>query len=367
MGKRVYTKTNFDEVKNLSIVLTVIIFGIIVIIHEGGHFLAAKKCGVLVEEFAIGMGPKIFSKIKGETLYSVRLFPVGGFCRMADDDIGSNSSRGFNSVSIYKKMIIVLAGVIMNFLLAFFISAGLESFSVHSELNISKVEANSPAATAGIMPGDKIVGIDNSSVHIYDDLRFELMTLKGDRTTVSVERNGKNMDFKLEPIKTSEGNKLGVVLEVKSPLFGESIEGYERAGILDVLHSGFWEMVYMVKTTVYGITQMVTMQISVDEVAGPIGLTTFVGDVYQESVKISIWSVVYNIAYITALLSANLGVMNILPIPALDGGRFIFLILEWFRGKPIPPEKEGAVHIVGFFLLMAFGIFIAFNDIIKLM
>ncbi len=333
-------------------------------IHEWGHFIAAKKCGVIVEEFAVGMGPKIWGKQKGETLYSIRAFPIGGYCKMADEDKEAFSNRGFNGISVWKRMIIILAGVFMNFVLAIFISAVMVMFTGYGENIVSRVSENSLAENIGIIAGDEIVNIDNSGIHLFDDVNFRLSQRKSENILVGYERNGEYFETE---VNIKNGERLGVAFGAKAPLFGEDIEGVEKVGFFESIRVGFWKCVYMVKITFYGLSELFTMRVSLDDVAGPIGLTTVVNDVYEETIKESVWNMIGSMASIAALLSANLGVMNLLPIPALDGGRFVFLLIEAIRRKPIPPEKEGMIHFAGFAVLMAFGILIAFNDVFKLL
>lgn len=348
----------------MSIIITIIIFGIVVMIHEWGHFIAAKKSGVIVEEFAVGMGPKLWGKQKGETLYSVRLFPIGGYCKMADEDKEGSDKKGFNNISVWKRMIIVLAGVFMNFILAIFISSVIIMFVGYGGSTISYVSKESPAEKAGLQAGDKIVSVDGSDVHLMEEIKFRISQRKSENIAIEYERNGEYFET---TANIPGGSSFGITVPKKTALFGESEEGFEKAGFFDSIAAGFWESVYMVKVTFYGLTQLFTAQVSLDDVAGPIGLTTVIGEVYEKTINISIWSTVINIANIAALLSANLGVMNLLPIPALDGGRFVFLVIEAIRRKPIPPEKEGMIHFAGFAILMFFGILVAFNDVFKLL
>jgi len=333
-------------------------------IHEWGHFIAAKKCGVLVEEFAVGMGPKLWGKQKGETLYSVRLFPIGGYCKMSDENDENSDKKGFNNISVWKRMIIILAGVFMNFVLAIFINAVIIMFVGYAGNDVSTVLEQSFAEKAGITAGDEIVSVNGSSVHLFDDISFRISQRKSDNIIVGYERNGEYFETN---INIPEGEKLGITVNKKNPLFGDKTEGLESVGFFDSLRAGFWESVYMVKITFYGIGQLFTMQMSLDDVAGPIGLTSAVDDIYEKTIQVSVWDTVLSMVNIAALLSANLGVMNLLPIPALDGGRFVFLVLEAIRRKPISPEKEGMIHFAGFALLMAFGILVAFNDVFKLL
>ncbi len=348
----------------MSIIITIIIFGIIVMIHEWGHFIAAKKCGVLVEEFAIGMGPKLWGKQKGETLYSIRLFPLGGFCRMADEDKENSDKRGFNNISVWKRMIIVLAGVFMNFILAIAVSSIIIMFTGYGDNVIRDVEKGSTAEAIGLKNGDELVNINGSSIHLYEDIRFRMYQRESENILIGYERDGEYFETQ---VNLKSGEKLGIITDAKTPLFDQKYEEMEKTGFFESIKAGFWKSVYMVKVTFYGLKSLVTMQVSLNDVSGPIGMTAVVNDIYEETIQISIWSTIINMANLAALLSANLGVMNLLPIPALDGGRFIFLIIEAIRRKPIPPEKEGMVHIIGFGILMALGIFIAFNDIFKML
>lgn len=350
----------------MSIIITIIIFGIIVLIHEFGHFIVATKSGVLVEEFAIGMGKKIFGIKRGDTLYSIRIFPLGGFCRMADENQPDTEKIGLNNANVLVKIAIVLAGPFMNFVLAFVICTILVMVNGFGETTVQDLKQGYPAQQAGIVQGDKIVEFNGSKVRIYSDLWFNLMRNNGKSAEITIKRNGEKITKTITPVQENGQYITGLILSQKSPMFGEKIGDYKRANILETFYNGYWEMVYMVKTTVIGLSELFTSKLSVDEVTGPIGLTTVIGSTYKESIKYSIATAVKTMANMVALLSANLGIMNLLPIPALDGGRFIFLLIELIRRKPLPPEKEGIIHLAGFVLLMIFAVFIAFNDITKL-
>lgn len=352
----------------MSLIITIIIFGIIVMIHEFGHFIAAVKSGVLVEEFAIGMGPKLLGFKKGETLYSIRLFPIGGYCKMADEDKPDSLKKGFNSISIYKKMIVVLAGVFMNFLLAFVITSILVMLNGYAEPVIREVQTGYPAYQAELMKGDKILKVNNTKIKTYRDFIMGLDKNAENTVSLTIKRNNEIIEKQLTPVLNEEGRYIiGMQAEVRTPLFGDAIDGFEKSTFFGCLHNGFWNMVYMINVMIEGVIALFTFKVSMDEVAGPIGITTVIGSTYQESVKYSFGYAMENMANMVALLSANLGIMNLLPIPALDGGRFLFLIVEFIRRKPIPPEKEGFIHFIGFAVLMAFAVFIAFHDIIKLL
>lgn len=349
----------------MSIIITLIIFCIIVVIHEFGHFITAKKCGVEVPEFAVGMGPKIFSLKKGETLYSLRLFPIGGFCRLKGETTGEGSGS-FVEASLIKRILIVCAGSFMNLLLAIFVFIIISSFTAIPTSEIKDFSENSPAKEAGILKGDKIIAINNQTVYNSNDIRFILSDYKGGSLSVKVNRNSKNYTYTFKPVKSENGGfLLGIVTNSKSPLFGKQISETQQANIFDVVSDGIYNTFFSVKVTVVGLIRLVTANLSINDVSGPIGFTGVVDEIYTKATNYGLLVVILQMLQITGLLSANLCVMNMLPIPALDGGRFLFLLIEALRGKPIPPEKEGVVHFIGFAVLILLGIVIALNDINK--
>lgn len=349
----------------MSIIITIIIFGIIVIIHEFGHFYVAKKSGVGIIEFAVGMGPKIFSFNKNGVLYSIRLLPLGGFCRMKGEE--ADDPDCFQNVSLLKRMAIVLAGPFMNFILAFLVFVFFVMFMPIGTTYIEKVEENSPAYEAGIRENDKIIKINNSRINLYSEITYFMSEYDGGELKIKIKNDEGVKTVTLTPKKDEESSqyKMGIACKLKLPLISENVDGYERMGIFETIKDGFFYMIFMVKMTIVGLVKLFTAKVGLDQVSGPVGLTSAVGEVYNKAKSGGVLVVLLNMANITGLLSANLGVMNLLPIPALDGGRFLFFIAEAIRGKKIPPEKEGVVHLIGFALLMLFGIVVAFNDILK--
>lgn len=352
----------------MSVIITLIIFGIIVIIHEFGHFYAARKCGIGVIEFAVGMGPKLLSFNKNGIIYSIRAVPVGGFCRMKGEE--ADDYDCFQNASLIKRIIVVLAGPFMNFILAYIIFTIFVMLVPMATTNVADVGENTPAYEAGIKKDDKIVKINNNPIRIYSDFEYFMENYDGGEITVKVKDSQGNRTVNLTPdkIKDENGERyvMGIMCQVKSPFFGKGLDGYEKAGLFESLKGGFWYMPFMVKVTVSGLISLFTANISLDAVSGPIGLTNEVGTVYDKAKSSGIKTILLSMASITGILSANLGVMNLLPIPALDGGRFLFFIIEAVRGKQIPPEKEGIVNLVGFAIIAVFGLVIAFNDILKI-
>lgn len=361
----------------MSIILTLVILCIIVILHEWGHFIVAKLCGIWVQEFAVGMGPKLLGFNIKETLYTLRLFPIGGFCRMADDtddECKAYGKTGFNDTSVYKRFAVCIAGPIMNFVLAFIVMTVIVACVGISTSLISHVGEGTPAEKAGLQPGDRIIAVNGSGVHSADDLDYYKMFHPGEEMNLVVKRNGEKIRLSVTPEFNEEYQyyMLGVELVRKAPLFAKNTEGTVKGQLWEYASGGYWQMVSMVRITAYSFMQLFSGNISVKELSGPIGVTAAVGDVYEAAVDagdtrtMKIFTVFITMANLMSLLSANLGVINLLPLPALDGGHLIIYLAEIITKKRIPPEKEGKIHLVGFALMMAFGIFIAINDVIKL-
>ena len=358
----------------MSVIITLIIFTVIVVIHEGGHFAAAKACRVYIEEFAVGMGPKLFGIKKGETLYSVRLLPIGGFCRMADENPQNSDKIGFNDANVFQRIFIAVAGPFMNFVLALVVLTFMSMSTGVSTNIINKVNEGSAAAEAGIQEGDMIVDINGTSINIRSDIDFYMSENPEADLHLTVKRNGELLKYNLEPRFDKESGRrlMGITTLYKAPCLDlgiydiDEISSMPKASFFECVRDGFYNMCFLVKVTVIGVVRMLTFNVSVNEISGPIGVTTVVGDVYEETVKDGAIFTVLTMLNLGALLSANLGVINLVPIPALDGGRIFVYLIEIVRRKKLPPEKEGLINLVGFALVMGFGIFIAVSDVLKL-
>ncbi len=357
----------------MSIIITLIIFTVIVVIHEGGHFFAAKKCKVFVEEFAVGMGPKLFGFKRGDTLYSVRLLPIGGYCKMADEKPEDSDKIGFNNANVWQRIFIALAGPFMNFVLALIVLTFMSMATGVSTTYVTDTIKGFPAEAAGIVKGDKIVAINGKAVHIRSDIDFYLSEHTGEVLEVTLKRGSERIKATVVPKANDEGRYLiGVTTQFKAPMLslgiygGDELAELERAGLFTCIADGFWNMIFLIKVTVLGVIKMLTFNVSVNEISGPIGVTTVVGDAYTQTIKDGAIFTVLTMLNLGALLSANLGVINLVPIPALDGGRVFVYLIEIVRGKQLPPNKEGIINLIGFALVMGFGIFIAVNDVLKL-
>lgn len=352
----------------LPIVVALIVFGILVCVHEFGHFLFAKLNGVVVHEFAIGMGPKFFAKQGKETLYTLRILPLGGYCKMMGEDTDDYEEGSFNNKGVVARFLIIAAGAIFNFILAFvivFILLGLNGYATNG---VGTVIPDYGAEAAGMLPGDIILAVDGQSVFDNESLAFALYDAARGEVEVKVNRNGEIINLVVLPMVSSESGSyiLGIQSQYKTGAFDSAVDGYEQAGFFETLTIAVKRTGFYIKSTVIGFVRMITFNINKEDLAGPIGVVGIIGDSYTAGLEVSFFAALQNVARIAALISANLGAMNLLPLPALDGGRLVFLFIEAIRKKPVSPEKEGVVHFVGFVCLMALMVVFAYNDISRL-
>jgi len=341
----------------LGIILAILVFGIIVFIHELGHFLLAKANKIRVDEFSLGMGPRLFSFVKGETRYSLKLLPLGGSCMMGEDDVDDMSEGSFNSKSVWARMSVVVAGAAFNFLLALVFSMIVVGYTGYDEPVISGVVEGFPAQEAGLQEGDRIVKMNNKKINIWREITYYNMFHPGETVDLVYERDGEKHEATITPKKDEDGNYL---IGITSPA------QYEKANLLTATQYGIYEVKFWICTTLESLKMLVTGDVGVDQLSGPVGIVSVVDETYQQSKSYGVMVVIMQMLNIGILLSANLGVMNLLPLPALDGGRLVFMIVEAIRGKRVPPDKEGWVHGIGMILLLALMAFVMFNDVKKL-
>ncbi len=349
----------------LPILIAILVFGVLIASHEFGHFIIAKKNGIFVEEFSIGMGPKLISKQVGETVYSLRAVPFGGFCKMLGEDESSSDERAFINKSPLARMAVVAAGPFMNFIFAFVLILGYNAFSGIITPVVTEIMPESYAYESGLEVGDRVVSINGQDVNIYSDIALIMDGCNGEDVVLGVKKtNGTKDEYLIKPSVSADGRWIiGFSATLKSPIIGEIFEGYERAGLVEILHESFFRVIFFVKSTIIGFIRMLTFNVSPDDIAGPIGMVQIIEDSYTTGLSYGILSAILNVVYLAALFSANLGAINLFPIPAMDGGRLVFLFIEKLRGKPLSADKEGIVHFIGFVLLIGLMIFIAFNDL----
>lgn len=350
--------------------ITIILLGVLVIAHEFGHFIVAKKSGIWVQEFAIGMGPKIFSRMKGETEYSIRALPLGGFCRMEGETEEGTvpSATSFLSKPVGVRLAVMAAGPFMNFLLAFIMIFGLTCTSYTATPEIREVLPDSAAAEIGLEAGDVIQKIDGKTIHIYDELQYILQQNHGEAIILDILGNdGQRYKYELKPKLDAESGRylIGFSPQIYTGLFAEPVEGYEAMSIGETAHYSYFAMINYVKMTAEGLLRVFTFTAEKDEYGGPIAIFKMVGDSYEAGLEYSLKAAIQNVVYIGAVLSANLGVLNLFPIPALDGGRILFLLIEAVRRKPMDVETEAKLQFLGFMFLMGLMVFVILGDISK--
>lgn len=347
----------------MGIILALLVFGFLVFFHELGHFLLAKKNGIAVTEFSIGMGPRLFSFVKGETRYSLKVLPFGGSCQMLGEDGESSDEHAFNNQSIWARISVVAAGPFFNFILAFLMALIVIGYAGYDKPMVIGVIEGYPAGEAGMMKGDVITRINNQKVTIYRDVQFYMAVNAGKPLSISVDRNGKEYTFNITPKQDENGNYL---MGIYSSAVRTEAKG------LEVLKYSLYEVKYQMSVVIKSIGMLFNGTVSVNDLSGPVGIVDMVDTVVEESTsdeldtRTNAISVLLNVINFSIMLSANLGVMNLLPIPALDGGRLVFLLIEAVRGKPVDREKEGMVHFVGLMLLMMLMVYVMYNDIRRL-
>ena len=428
--------------KLLNILVAIIIFSVIVVFHELGHFLLAKKNGIEVTEFSLGMGPRLLSTVKGNTRYSLKLFPIGGSCMMVGEDGEEEGPGSFGHASVWGRISVVAAGPIFNFILAFVFALIITSVMGYDPPKVLSVEENSPAKEAGLQEGDIITSFQGKHISIGRDISLyeSLYGMQQDQIKMTVKRDGKKIDLNFkaaserkymlgfsyvpdgEPeitevfvdgammkagvlagdvitavdgTKVSTGEELQAYLE-EHPLGENAVtitvsrDGKEKEftvqpTVRTQVSTGFVYNLYREKTNFFGVLKYSAVEVRywisstidslgllikgtfrVNDLSGPVGIVDAIGSSVEEAKSegaVVMWMQMF---YWAILLSANLGVMNLLPLPALDGGRLVFLLIEAVTKKKVNPNIEGMIHFAGFVLLMALMVFVFMNDLKRL-
>jgi len=328
-----------------TILYALLMFSILIFVHEFGHFISAKSFGIKVNKFALGMGPVLLKKQKGDTEYSLRLFPIGGFCAMEGEDEESDDDRAFNNKKAWQKIIVVCAGSFMNLILAIILMIIVMFYVGSATTILDEVVVDSPAMVAGLQSGDEIIALDGEPVKDWRDITDYLSSSTEKTVTVTVSRDGQEL--------------------ILTSAFTESTDGRQTIGIVPKLErnpasavgDGFIATYNMGKMMLDVIRQLFTGDVSIKELSGPVGI------VYMTGVTVQAGFV--NFVYFMALLSLNLAIINMLPLPALDGGRLLFIIARKITGKSITDDMEGKIHFIGIMLLFGLMIYITWNDIIR--
>lgn len=335
----------------ITIISSIFVFGILIFFHELGHFMVAKKAGVTVREFAMGFGPKAVSWQSGGTDYSLRIFPLGGFVRLVGEDPDEVEDPGsFQRQKVLTRFAIIAAGSLMNFLLAvllfsliYFAFLGVATFPVQ----IGQVTEGQRAEAVGLQVGDTLLTVDGETIESWDQVVSIINRNPDQEITVVVEREGEIRSFQVVP-KPDEETGRGLIG------IGPKTLKYQLLPSLQMGFSNTWRFINFIIISLVG---MVAGRIPAD-VAGPVGIISIVGEVAQTGIV--------NLLSLSAVLSINLGLINLLPIPALDGSRLVFLLVEGIRGRPVDPKKESFIHFLGFTFLILLMIVIAYRDLLRL-
>lgn len=425
----------------MGIILALIVFSILILFHEFGHFIIAKKNGICVTEFSLGMGPRLVSHKFGETRYSIKLLPFGGSCMMLGEDEENSDERAFNNKSVWARMAVIAAGPIFNFILAFIVAVVLIGSVGYDPCIVTSIEENSPLVQAGLQEGDIITEVDGVKIDVGRELYLEeyVNPYTEKEVTLKYLRDGKEYQTVVTPaikymlgiyytaneepsvvssispggafaeagiergdtivgidgVKIASGKELMEYFD-EHPLTGEEIKveakrgeksitaevtphksyslGFlynvngrvEADGIGEVIKYSYVELKYGAESVFKSLKMLFTGKASVKEVSGPVGIVDMMDEVYTETKSDGWFIVLMNLANYLILFSVNLGILNLIPFPALDGGRLLFLIIEAIRRKPVSREKEGIVNFVGMMILMVFMIYVMYNDILKL-
>ena len=347
------------------LIVAILIFGVLIATHELGHFVSAKLLGVKVNEFSVGMGPAIFKRWKGETLYSLRALPIGGYCAMEGEDDDSADPRAFGRASTWRKVVILCAGAAMNFLtgLALCLVLMMPYQSLIQPVVVGFAQGFPLEGEDGLMVGDRILSIDGERVYVYDDVTLFFSRSNGKTMDLVVEREGERVyldDFPLYPreyqVDGQTQLRYGINFQV------------EEATLLGKLREGWFMAVDFVRLVRLSLGDLISGAAGFRDLSGPVGIMGVMSDVGNSAP--SAWAAFYSLAYLAALIAVNLAVMNLLPLPALDGGRIFFLLLNsvlygLFRRR-IDPKYEGYVHMAGLAALMSLMLMVTLSDVGKL-
>lgn len=411
----------------MTIISSILVFSVIVLVHEYGHYKAAKSVGIKVYEFAIGMGPTLFKREKNGTIYSIRAVPIGGFVQMEGEEEDVRTSTSFSTKTVWQRFLVIASGPLMNFFLALALFIIISfSFGVYGN-RIDFISEDSNEYKAGLRTGDEIVSVNGDKAYIWEDIFYEIIGNENSYYTVKYERDNQVKEIKINnnyrklvgiSTQMEDGNATTTVspTDVTSPAYKAGIKDgdvvvkindvpvsswdeltkqveltendkqvkvtVDRDGkILDfnivpqtqitvkfntqleksfasAISSSAYKTVYYIELMFKTISQLVTGKLGSDALGGPVMVISMVGEAAESGIL--------SLLNLAAFISINLGFMNLLPIPALDGSKLVFLMVEAVRGKAIPIEKEGYIHFIGFVVLIGFMIFITYKDILRL-
>jgi regulator of sigma E protease len=336
------------------ILVALLVLGILIFVHELGHFAVAKLTGMPVDEFSLGFGPAIVSKQWGETRYSLRLLPLGGYNKIAGMEPGDDRPDGYSHKPLAARMGVILAGSLSNLVFAvliFVLVFSVIGIPTPSNANvIGDILSKSPAETAGLKPGDRIVMIDGQKTSNWNELASAIHGQGVRPVTLLVERDGQDFSLAITPENDpNTGNSMIGIMPLTA---------WVMQGLVPSIQTGLQQSYGWLVQILQSLVLLFTGKAQMQDISGPVGIVQQLGDTARQGLRY--------LLLLTGVLGINLAIVNLLPIPALDGSRLVFLLLEGVRGKPINPEKEGIIHLVGFAVLMCLVLLITYNDIVRL-
>lgn len=335
----------------MRILLAVVLFLLLIVFHEFGHFIVAKKSGIKVNEFAVGMGPLIYSKEKGETKYSFRAIPIGGYCAMEGEEDESNDPRSFDNAPAFKRFLTILAGPVANLIISVLVFTIVGGISGVVTTKVSDFIEDSPAKIAGIEKGDEISKLNGKEISDFTEISKVVNDFYKDKDfekeiNVEVKRDGKDLDFNFKPKVEAENVYIGIIPARRTPGFFEAIA------------LGFKETGRNIKMIFTILGRLFTGKLALGALSGPVGVLKELGNQAQSGLA--------NLLYFLAYISVNLAVFNLLPIPALDGSKLLTSAIEMITGKKINKKLEERITMVGFFILLGLILVVSIKDIINL-
>lgn len=342
----------------IGYIIAIILLCVIIVFHELGHLIAAKANDIKVNEFWLGFGPTIFSFKKGETTYALKCVPFGGACVMEGEEEDTDDERSFQKKPVWARIIVIASGPVFNFLMALIFSVIIIASIGIVRPVVGGLQEGYPAEESGLMTGDEIVRMNSKHIHFYKEITMYTIFHEGQPVDVTFVRDGEKHSTTITPVYDSDAGRY---------IYGIYSEpGYTKYGPARTILYGIYDVKYWIQYTLRSLEMLVTNQIGVRELSGPVGIVKTIGDTYEESSADGPLYVTLNMLNMGVLISADLGVVNLLPIPGLDGGRLLFLVIEAIRGRRVKPERENMVHYVGLICMFGLMIFIVFNDIYKI-
>lgn len=356
----------------LKILIAVLVFGVIILVHELGHFLMARLMGVKVNEFAIGMGPKLAKFGKKETLYTLRAFPIGGFCQMEGEDADSDNPRAFGNKKVWRRVLIVVAGAVMNLILGFVLLVTCygvytqprdgETTARYSSTTVAELPEDSTSYKTGLRVGDTFLKVNGKRVVTDFDLSSIMQSDEDGVFDMVVKRDGEKVELKGVEFTLKTDEKTGS----RYLVYDFKVKGIDKTVLSTLAHAG--KMEYSIGIMIWrSLGDIITGKYGLNDLSGPVGVVDAIGDTaIQVGDNGNVSADIESLLMLAAMITVNVGIFNLLPLPALDGGRLLFLAIEGISRRKVPAKYEGMVHVIGMLLLFGLMIIITFSDIFRI-